>query len=290
MRGRRQGIEQARPRQRAVIRGTRETGTDLAVKEKHGCRRGQLRKLPDWWSQVGGGCRCPSRLRCLQATRAGPAGDSHESRGLHKGPSGGPPLPKERCTEVNNAAAAFGSPGLPANLHLLLQEWAADLVDMVNPVVAPSFLVVMLLLAAGTAAADPQPEPEDNSHQGDGSGGRNGSDGVPGDHGDDDAQGDDEDDSGESPGDGSEPGPEGDANGTANATADGDASGAAQASTQDRLSCPVFRSQAGDPEAPVSRWIILDPNGCYNETIKRALGVPPVQIVLKRLNYLPWTT
>ena len=49
------------------------------------------------------------------------------------------------------------------------------------------------------------------------------------------------------------------------------------------MSCPLVRSRLGDPSAPPSQLVIFDPNGCYNEFIKRALGIPPVSFVLDRL-------
>ena len=166
---------------------------------------------------------------------------------------------------------AFGRPGLPANLHLARQEWAGDLVDMVNPVAAPSLLVVVLLLSAGTAAADPQPDPG-NGHQGEGNNGNgNGNDGTPGDNGNH-GGGDNGNHAGEGQGSGG-----GNATAGGNATSDGDAK-SAQITIQDHMSCPLFRA---DPRSPGE--VILDPNGCYRETINRALGVPPVQLILKRL-------
>ncbi len=132
---------------------------------------------------------------------------------------------------------------------------------MVRPFVAPFFILVALLLGAGAAAADADGPPDgaDGSPEDDQGQGSDGQ-GSDADGSDADGQGGDE----EGPGDGEA--------GDGNETSDG--------SLVDRLServgataCPLVELHAGNDKVPVGQWVVLDPQGCYNETIRRILGI-----------------
>lgn len=123
----------------------------------------------------------------------------------------------------------------------------SDLVDMVKSFVAPIALLAALVALSAPAVADP-------------------------------SQGDPPSDPGSPPDDGGgEP-----SDGSGGNSTMSEVRNTASASMA-AASCPLFNSYAGDPNRPVHQWIILDPKGCYNELIKRALGIPPVQMILERL-------
>lgn len=47
--------------------------------------------------------------------------------------------------------------------------------------------------------------------------------------------------------------------------------------------CPVAKSNIGDPRVPTSQWVLIDPQGCLQQMVYKLLTTPPACFVLSYL-------